>query len=137
AWNDERKTTRKPLIAALSLTPDASDITIIQAAHEKASDLTKDGGGTRLDLGEADGRMMTTGPAKSDPGLFHAIEETVHLVLDRAKRLEQVGPKLEALAQQGRTLQPHVTDDFTHKSPGRAADVKQELSSSLDVLGEL
>src|SRR5262249_40054150 len=36
-WPEDKRQTRKPLVSILDLTPDAADVTIIQATHEKIS----------------------------------------------------------------------------------------------------
>src|SRR5262249_33039248 len=61
-WPDDKKATRRPLLNTLDLTPDAPDVTIIQATHEKVSTLVKDGGGSaKLETFVDDAKLTTTG----------------------------------------------------------------------------
>ena len=136
-WPDDRKATRRPLLSILDLTPDAADVTIIQATHEKMSNLSRDGGGTKLDTFVEDAKVTVTGSAHSDQGLFRAIEETASGELQRAKKLNMMLPKMDELAKVGRSLEPHVSETFQKQTPGKVTEVRQELSASLNVLGTI
>src|SRR5260221_13710106 len=58
SWGDDKKSSHKALVAALDLTPDAPDITIVQAAHERASKFAPHAGALRLELTGTDARVI-------------------------------------------------------------------------------
>jgi hypothetical protein len=136
-WPDDRKATRKPLVNILDLTPDAADVTIIQATHEKTALLTRDAGNIRLDATVDEAHVVPAGGAKADAALFHAIEDTAGGELGRAKKLNAMLPKMDELAKLGQSLEPHVDESYQRQGPGKASEVKQELSASLTVLGNI
>ena len=133
-WADEKKRTRRPLIGVLALTPDAGDITIVQATHDRMVAYTHDGGGTKLQVTPDDARVMVLPGTKSDPTFFHALEETVRYELDRDRKVMALVPQIEQVSRNGRALEPHVDETFLHGTPGRATEVKGEMSASFDAL---
>jgi hypothetical protein len=135
-WPDDKKQTRRPLLSILDLTPDAADVTIVQATHEKVSYLLKDGGSAKLETFVDDAHMATTGPVHADPSLFHAIEETANGELGRAKKMNTMLPKIDELSKLGQSLEPHVTETFSKRAPGKATEVKNELEASITVLSQ-
>ncbi len=136
-WPDDRKATRKPLVNILDLTPDAPDVTIIQATHEKSAALTRDAGTTRLDATVDEAHVVAAGGARSDPSLFRAIEDTAGGELGRAKKLNAMLPKMDELSRLGQSLEPHIQETYQRQGPGKAKEVKLEISSSLTVLGNV
>jgi hypothetical protein len=136
-WVDDRKATRKPLVNILDLTPDAADVTIIQATHEKATVLSRDSGSTRLEATVDEAHVVAGGGAKSDPALFRAIEDTAGGELGRARKLNAMLPKMDDLMKLGQSLEPHIQETYQRQAPGKSAEVRQELSASLTVLGNV
>ena len=136
-WADDRMRTRRPLIGVLALTPDAGDITIVQATHDRMVTFTHEGGGTKLQVTPDDARVMVLPGTKGDPTFFHALEESVRFEIDRDRKLMALVPQIEQLLRTGRALEPHVDETFLHGTPGRATEVKAELSASFDVLTAL
>jgi hypothetical protein len=135
-WPDDKKQTRKPLLSILDLTPDAADVTIVQATHEKVAYLLKDGGSAKLETFVDDAHVTTTGTVHLDPSLVHAIEETANSELQRAKKMNAMLPKMDELSKLGQSLEPHVTETFSKRSPGKATEVKGELQASITVLSQ-
>ena len=136
-WGDERKHSRHPLIGALSLTPDAGDVTILQTMHDRLASFSREGGGTKLEVTADDARMMVLPGTKGDPSFYRAVEETVRLEIERDRRFQQLVPRVEELAKTGRALEPHVQPTFEHKAPGKVSEVKAELSASLEALQDV
>jgi hypothetical protein len=132
-WPDDRKATRRPLISMLDLTPDAADVTIVQATHEKVALLMR-GGAIKLETFVDEARVSTSGNAKSDPGLFRAIEETANGELQRARKLNAMLPKLNELAKLGHSLEVRVDETFQKQVPGKVSEVRSELGASFTVL---
>ena len=133
-WSDDKKLARRPLIGVLALTPDAADVTIVQATHEKMIAFSRDGGGTKLDVTPDDARVMVLPGTKGDATFFRGLEETVRTEIDRDRKLQQLVPKIDELAKAGRALEPHVGETFTTRGPGKTTEVRGELSASLDTL---
>src|SRR5690242_12832498 len=71
AWADDRKTSHKSLVTALDLTPDAPDVTIIQATHERASKYSARPGTLRLEVTGTDAKV--TGTNGENPAFFKAV----------------------------------------------------------------
>ncbi len=136
-WVDEKKRTRRPLLGVLSLTPDAGDVTIVQATHDRLVSYTAEGGGTKLQVTPDEARVMVLPGTKGDPTFFRALEDTVRFEIDRDRKLAQALSQIEQLTKVGRSLEPHVHETFLHGTPGKVTEVKGELSSSLDVLAAL
>jgi hypothetical protein len=135
-WPEDKRQTRRPLITFLDLTPDAVDVTIIQATHEKVAYLLKDGGTAKLETFVDDAKVTTAGPVHADPALFHAIEETAQAELQRAHKMNSMLPKLDELSKLGQSLEPHVGEVFTKHSPGKVSEVRNEVQASLTVLSQ-
>ncbi len=136
-WIDDRKATRKPLVNILDLTPDAADVTIIQATHEKVAGLTREAGTTKLEATVDEAHVVASGGAKTDTAVFRAIEDTAGGELGRAKKLNAMMPKMDELAKLGQSLEPHVQEAYQRQGPGKATEVRQELNASLTVLGNV
>src|SRR4051812_13250961 len=49
-WTDERKASCRPLVDALKLPPDAADVSIVQATHERVVAAGRDVGATKLEV---------------------------------------------------------------------------------------
>jgi hypothetical protein len=135
SWSDDKKGAHRSLVSALELTPDAPDVTIVQAAHEGASKVAKQPGSVKLDV---DGTAAHVVGGASDGGaLFRAIEDTSHAELERAKRLRALLPKLDALNKQATDLEDHVKADFQKDGLAKQNEVTGELLSTTDVVGKL
>ena len=135
-WDDDKKGARKALVTSLDLTPDAADVTIVQATHESSSKVAKQPGSVRLETDGTAAHVIATGGG-GDGSLFHAIEDTAHQELERAKRLHGVEPKLDALAKQGGDLEGRVKPDFLKYGETKANEVANELVASMDVVAKL
>ena len=136
SWGDDRKSAHRALVASLDLTPDAPDVTLVQATHEAASKTAKQAGSLRLDVDGTSAHVVASG-VTGDGLLFRAIEETSHAELERARRLHGVEPRIDALAKDGRELSGHAQADFKTRGVGKQTEVTSELSSSIDVLATL
>ncbi len=139
-WDDDKHATRRALVDALKLDPAAADVSIIQATHEHMIGAAHEVGATRLDLKENDihvacaNESRMTAPTKE---LFRGIEATVKAELDRAKTLRTMPAKVDALTRSAHELEPSIDTDFAKRSRTLAAEVRDELSSSIEVLGGL
>src|SRR5438045_8731857 len=54
SWGEDKKGSHKSLVTALDLTPDAPDVTLVQAAHERAAKYAPPAGMLRLELSATD-----------------------------------------------------------------------------------
>jgi len=122
SWPDEKKATRRPLVNALALTPDAPDDTIVQATRERAKKLG--GQGAKLDL--AGPRVTATAGATSDAALFAAIEETARAEQERARRMKATSDKLEEMAKHGEALKKDAEKDLQNRGAEKADEQKME-----------
>ncbi len=136
-WHDDEKSLHKSLATTLELTPDAPEVTIVQAAHEGSSKVAKQPGSVRLELDGPAPHVVVNGGAGDASALFHAVEDTARQELDRAKRLHAVEPKIEALAKQESDLESHVKADFSRYGDTKANEVSGELNATRDVLAKL
>ena len=124
-WPDEKKAARKPLIGVLSLTPSASDETIILAIRER---VRKPGGsGAKLDIATS---HVTPGGASDSP-LFAAVEEAARLELDRARKLKDKSEKLEEMAKHGEELKKAADTEASQRGSEKADEKKVEKSREM------
>src|SRR5579863_4152116 len=79
SWGDDKKGAHKSLVSSLELTPDAPDVTIVQAAHETSSKVAKQPGSVHLDIDGTAAKVVASGGAGDGGALFKAIEDTAHL----------------------------------------------------------
>jgi hypothetical protein len=136
SWSDEKKTSRKPLVTVLELTPDAPDVTLVQAANERAARYAPKSGALRLEVTGTDAKVV--GATEGEGGdLFQAVEQTARAELDRAKRMHAEEPKLDELAKTGHELESRVQDDFGKYGSMKVKEVQVEMSASFDALGKL
>ena len=136
-WDDDKHASRRPLVDALKLDPSAADVSIIQATHERMIGAAHEVGATKLELKEADIHVACPNESRmgaSTKELFRAIEAAVKAELDRAKSLRTLPPKVDTLTRTAHELEPAVDGDFGKRSRSLAAEVKDELTSSVEVL---
>lgn len=125
AWPDEKKAARRPLVNALALTPTASDDTLVSATRERIR--KQGGGGAKLDLASA----HVTPSGTNDGPLYAAVEETVRLELDRARKLKSQSDKLEEMAKHGQTLKESADKEFSNRGAEKADEKKTEKSREI------
>lgn len=136
-WDDDKHASRRPLVDALKLDPAAADVSIIQATHERMIGAAHEVGATKLELKEGDIHVACPNESRmsaSTKELFRAIEAAVKAELDRAKSLRSLPPKVDTLTRSAHELEPSVDGDFGKRSRTLAAEVKEELASSVEVL---
>jgi hypothetical protein len=136
-WGDDKKGAHRSLVGVLELTPDAPDVTIVQATHEAASKVAKQPGSVKLDVDGTTAHVVASGGASDGGALFRAIEDTTHGELERGKRLHAVTPKLDALSNQATVLEGRVKADFDKNGVTKENEVAGELMSSTDVILKL
>jgi hypothetical protein len=139
-WDDDKKTSRRPLVDALKFEGDPADVSITQATHERMVAIAHVVGTTRLDVKNDEPHVVAANESRLDAqakDLFHAVEQVVKSELDRAKALRQVPTKVDVLTKTGRELQPRVQTDFQRRGGDVANEVKQEIDASLEVLGTI
>jgi hypothetical protein len=136
SWGDDKKTAHHALVGALDLTPDAPDVTIVQATHEASSKVAKQAGSVRLDVDGTTAHVVAS--SGTDGGaLFHAIEDSAHQELERAKRLHGEGPKLDALTKTANDLEGRVKADFDKYGTAKENEVASEILATIDVIAKL
>jgi hypothetical protein len=136
-WLEERRSARKQLIDALTLTSDADDSVIAQLAHEQVGAAEPGLGAAKLDVATGDAHFEASGPYASADAVIRALESTARAELGRARKLDGVPAKIDDLEKRGHDLEPHVQDDFAAVGGQKPFAVKQELGASLDVLDAL
>ena len=138
-WPDEKKAARKPLIGVLSLTPSASDETIILAIRER---VRKPGGsGAKLDIATS---HVTPGGASDSP-LFAAVEEAARLELDRARKLKDRADKCDEMLKHGQVLKSAADDEASNRGADKAdekknekgREIRRELAGAVDAMRSL
>jgi hypothetical protein len=129
-WPDDRKNTRKPLLDALKLVPDADDAMIEQATKDRLSS-----GILRLEVQGTDVHVVEAASARHDSprDVLAAVEVTAHQEVERAKKLSELPGRIEALAKTGRDLESHIAEDFA-SSGQKPFEVQEEIRASYDVL---
>lgn len=100
AWDDEKKAARKPLVTALSLSPGASDTSIVDALKRAGKD------------GSAAG----------------ASDETRRLESERARRLKATGERCTELAKQGGNFKEQAKKEYENRGADKADEKKSEKS---------
>ena len=126
AWPDERKAARRPLVNALALTPGASDDTIVAATRTRAKKLGAGGG--KLDVATA---HVTPVGGAGDGVLFAAVEETVRLELDRARKLRATSDKLDEMAKHGEELKKAADHEYENRGAEKADEKKSEKRNEI------
>lgn len=118
SWPDDAKQSRKPIVAALNLKPDAANGTILTATKE-----------------------LKSGAAALGP----PVEQTTASETDRAKQMNAEAKRLEALRDQGEELRKQASDDRENLGAQKADDkavakkdeVKRELAACSDALDKM
>ncbi len=139
-WDDDKKSTRRPLVDALKIEGAAADVSISQATHEKMVAIAHVVGTTHLEVKNDEPRVVASNESRVDGptrDLFHAIEQVAKAELDRSKQMRLIPPKVDVLTKSGRELVPRVPTDFARRGGEVATAVKQELDASLEVLSTI
>jgi len=118
AWPDEAKASRKPIVDALSLKPDASNRTILSATKEAKS---------------------------GSASLGQPVEQTTASETDRARKMNGEQKRLQELKEHGEELRKQAADDKENMGAQKADDkavahkneVKRELGAAVDALGSM
>lgn len=116
-WPDEAKASRKPIVTALSLKPDASNRTIFSGAKEKK------------------GAAELGGP----------VEQTTASETERARKMTAEAKRLEDLKMRGEELKKQAAADRDNMGAQKADDkavekreqVKREVSASIDAVAHM
>lgn len=141
SWSDDRKAARRSLVTALSLTPDASEDTILSATRDRAKKMG--GQGAKLDL--TGPKVTASQGATADGALFAAIEECARAAQDRVKKLKAASEKLEEMAKQGDGLRHDADKDIENSGAQKADDekmakrreIRNELAGASDSMRSL
>ncbi len=139
-WDDQKRTARRPLIDVLKIDPDAADVTVVQATHERVLGVAREAGNVKLEVTEGQARVVAQNASKVDDAgraVFQAIEACVRGEFERGKSLRDVPAKTDALVKQGRALEPHVRDDLSRRGGRAPKQVMEELQASYEALSEL
>ena len=137
-WPDEKKAARKPLIDALTLPPNATDDAIVTATRTRAK---SNNGGGKLDVATA----HVTPVGSGDPPLFAAVEESVRLELDRARKRRATATQLEELAKKGedhkrtadREYENRGAEKADQKKTDKRLELHRELGAAITVMRDL
>lgn len=139
-WDEQKRVARRPLLDALKIDPEAADVTLIQATHERVLGVAREAGTVRLDITEGRGRVVAQNAAKVDDAgrnFFSAIESCVFNEHERAKAMKDIPAKADELIKQGRALEPQVRDDLSRRGGRAPKQVLEELQAAYEVLGEI
>ena len=139
-WDDDKRTSRRPLVDALKIEGDPADVSITQAAHERMVSIAHTVGATRLDVKNDEPQVVAAMEARVDgptKDLFHAVELVVKTELDRAKTLRQVPPKVDALNKTGRELLPRVQPDFQRRGGDVATEAEAHVAAREETLSSV
>ncbi len=139
-WDAEKAAARRPLVDALKLPPEAADVTIVQAAHERMVAVAHMVGSTKMSIRGEDPKVNVESRGRLDDAgkeIVKALESTAKAEMARTKALRDVPPKVDALDKTGRELEPKVRDDFAGHGGSAVANVHDELVASYDVLSKL
>jgi len=132
-WPDERRSACRALVDALKLNPDAADVSIVQAAHERVTQVARDVGPIKLEVTSDDAHLTASNAESVDDAtreLFRSIEMCAHAEAQRAKTMRVVPPRVDELNKSGHELEPHVREDFGRRGGRIGMDVQQEFSAS-------
>jgi hypothetical protein len=140
AWPDEKKAARRPLVNALTLTPGSSDDTVVSATRTRVQ--KRGGQGAKLDVANA---HVTPSPGATDYPLFAAVEETVRLELDRARKLKEKSDKLDEMSKRGEELKSSADKEYENrgadkadeKKTAKSRELRRELGGAVDVTRSL
>lgn len=118
SWEDDAKQSRKPIVGALNLKPDATNGTILTATKE-----------------------LKTGSA----ALGAPVEQTTATETDRAKHMTAEAKRLEDLRAQGEQLRKQASDDKANMGAAKADDkavakkdeIKRELGACDSALNSM
>ncbi|HWL84199.1 MAG TPA: hypothetical protein VNO21_00170, partial [Polyangiaceae bacterium] len=127
----------RSLVDALKLNPDAAEVSVVQAAHERVSQVARDVGPIKLEVTSDDAHLTASNAENVDEStreLFRSIEICAHDEAQRAKTMRSVPARVDELSKAGRDLQPHVRDDFARRGGRIGMDVQEELGVSYGVL---
>ncbi len=116
---EERRNAHKPIAAALDLTPDASNETILKALKER-----KDKGSSVIDA---------------------PVDETIRSDLERVRRLRAIAVRCEQLRENGKSLAEEQKRDWDNRAADKADDKKtdkrlqmrRELQAANDALDDI
>lgn len=139
-WDDDKKSSRRPLVDALKLNDGVADVSISQATHERMVAVAHEVGPARLEVKNDEPHVLVSNEGRLDAQtreLFRTIEGVVRAELARAKTLRQIPAKVDGLTKTGKGLQPRVTTDFGPRGGDAASAVKQELDASIEVLNAI
>jgi hypothetical protein len=122
SWPDDKKAARRPLVGALSLTPSASDDTLVSATRE---------------------RVAKTG--SPDGALSSAVDETKRAEAERVSRLKAASLRLDELAKQGKGYDEEAKKEYENRGAMKAdekksdkmREVRRELDGAVDAMTSL
>ncbi|MEO8799486.1 MAG: hypothetical protein ABI551_16460 [Polyangiaceae bacterium] len=136
-WSDERQAACRPLVDELRLAPDAAGVSIVQETHERVKLVSHDVGATKLEVTGDEAHVTAESPQKVDEtsrGFFKMIETCAHTELARSRALKEVPARVDGIVKNGRSLEPHIRDDFAKHGGRVAEDVQAEMTASFDAL---
>ena len=70
-------------------------------------------------------------------GFFKMIENCGHTELARSRALKEVPNRVDGIVKNGRSLEPHIRDDFAKHGGRVAEDVQSEMTASFDALSDI
>ncbi|HEX7663026.1 MAG TPA: hypothetical protein VF407_00870 [Polyangiaceae bacterium] len=139
-WSDERQAACRPLVDELRLAPDAAGVSIVQETHERVKLISHDVGPTKLEVNGDEAHVTAANPDKVDEasrGFFKMIENCGHTELARSRALKEVPNRVDGIVKNGRSLEPHIRDDFAKHGGRVAEDVQSEMTASFDALSDI
>ncbi len=139
-WSDERQAACRPLVDELRLAPDAAGVSIVQETHERVKLVSHEVGATKLEVTGDEAHVTAESPQKVDEtarDFFKMIETCAHTELARSRALKEVPTRVDGIVKNGRSLEPHVRDDFAKHGGRVAQDVQAEMTASFDALSDI
>ena len=125
AWPDEKKATRRPLVNALALTPDC-----VGRHHPRRHAAARE---VEAAAASSISRARTSRrrAAANDSALFAALEETVRLELDRARKMKDKSDKLDEMSKHGEELKKAAETEASQRGAEKADEKKTEKSREI------
>ncbi len=126
SWTTDAKNAKRPLASALGLQADASDSTVVSATRARARKAP--GKGATLDLAST---RVTPVAGGGDSALYSAVEQTMRLELDRARKLQAAHDRLDGLAKEGAELHRMADREYENSGAQKADEKKTQKSREL------
>lgn len=141
SWQARRQKAHRPLAEELGLAADVPDATLVEKTQARSAELSKSNGGFKLEITGGEARVAPAATGKVDKAsaqFYRALEATANGELKLIGELRgSSGNHVEELVRRGHELSAKVDVDLDKGSARRKAEVREELSACVEVLGGL